>query len=200
MVRVRLPGEFPTNSVCRRDAVAETAASGRSSHHAASDLTHLVLDLPPSVGALIHGTRVNLDEERGVCRAGHEALGPSYGGQVLVVLACPVDVHPAGNAVPLVVWCFRATLRALHRPTACALRPAGTLGRSPRSPLTMPSWPPVVPVRFHMRARGTRLLARAASGQQALVIGTTCATAQHLGMSFRCARSRSPAAVGRPSH
>lgn len=85
-------------------------------HGSPGDLADLVLDLPSAVGALGHGKLVGVDQERRRTGSGGKPLSLSYPGEILIVLAGPVDVHTARGAVPLFVRSLCAALRALHGP------------------------------------------------------------------------------------
>src|SRR5215211_4200227 len=83
-------------------------------HGPASDLADLVLDSPASRGALVHGGLVHLDQEGRRWRAGGQPLLLPYPRESLEVLARPVDIHAAGDAVPLLIRCLGSALRATH--------------------------------------------------------------------------------------
>jgi hypothetical protein len=109
-------------------------------HRPAGDLAHLVLDSPASIGTLPHGGLVDVDQEGRCRRAFREPLLPSYACESVEVLACPVDVHATGDAVPLLIRCLGSALRTTHGRTPCSLV------------LTAPpSWSGVLPGRFQRR-------------------------------------------------
>jgi hypothetical protein len=90
-------------------------------HGSPGDLADSVLDPPSPVRSLGHGALVRLNQEgRRIGRVG-EPLSPSYPGEILIVLAGPVDVDAAKGTVPLFVRGLCATLRALHGPTRVSL-------------------------------------------------------------------------------
>src|SRR5215213_10783111 len=85
-----------------------------TAHGPASDLADLVLDSPASPGALVHGGLMHLEQEGGRRRTRGQSLLLANPGERLEVLARPVDVYAAGDAVPLFVRCLGAALRTAH--------------------------------------------------------------------------------------
>jgi hypothetical protein len=85
-------------------------------HGPPGDLTDLVLHPSASVRSLVHGPLVRLKEKRRGIGSGRNSLPLPYLSEILIMLAGPVDVDTARDAVPLLVRSFRAALGALHGP------------------------------------------------------------------------------------
>src|SRR5712675_1666473 len=87
---------------------------GFLAHHLTSDLAHLVLDATATVRAIVHRIAVGLDQE-GWCRCpGRQPFLLSNSGELFIVLARPINVHAARDAVPLGLRRLGAAVRTLH--------------------------------------------------------------------------------------
>ena len=78
-------------------------SSPHPAHRRSGDPAHLVFDRPASACAVRHRPLVGSRQERRRLRPGRQPLPAPDRRQVVPVLACPVDVYPAGDAVPLTV-------------------------------------------------------------------------------------------------
>jgi len=90
-------------------------------HDAAGNLPDSVLVPATPVRTFVHSSLVSLNQEWRGSRTGRQPLPAPYLGEIGIVLAGPVNIHPAGNTVPLLVGGLGATLRTFHAPTR--LRP-----------------------------------------------------------------------------
>src|SRR5205814_3709175 len=97
----------------RESGVFQGSSTPRA-HRTAGELPHLVLDSAAPVGALVHRALVHVDQETRRRRTRGQPLLLTDPGEIVVVLARPVDVHPAGDAVPLCVRRLGSTLWAAH--------------------------------------------------------------------------------------
>jgi hypothetical protein len=89
-------------------------------HDAAGNLPDFMLDPATPVRPFVHSPLVGLNQEWRGIRTRRQPLPAPYLGETGIVLAGPVNVHPAGNTVPLLVRGLGATLRTLHAPTRFA--------------------------------------------------------------------------------
>src|SRR5215204_6680030 len=102
MVRVGYSRGFPGQFRARRNLRRRSLDVFRLAPHGPpSDLADLVLDSPASPGALVHGGLMHLEQEGGRRRTRGQSLLLPNPGERLEVLARPVDVYAAGDAVPL---------------------------------------------------------------------------------------------------
>jgi len=113
----RDPSRSDSSALCSEIAglfVGRRMTSTALLHSGASDLTHLVFDLPAAVRSFGHRPLVGTPKERRRRRRCRQPLIVPDRCQVVVVLACPVDVDPAGTAVPGTVERLQTTLWTLH--------------------------------------------------------------------------------------
>lgn len=81
-----------------------------------SDLAHAMLYPAAAIRAIVHGALMRLDQERRSGRDRRETVLSADSGELVIVPGSPVDVYPAGHAVPFGIRNRGAALGTCHGP------------------------------------------------------------------------------------